>query len=168
MVRQTYGKTYDIHVGLPTTFNIEKLWKTRQYSTICRDYLEKEVTVNSKYKIALLGRKISPIWRGKRYFFTSQWKRWQTCTNWSLNCSFMQPILRIWPPATTSVRRLEKKCSTEKDLAQMRGSLPKLMIMLNVKKLSSYQSDIGWKNIELCWWIKRDFSKNNFFSLSDQ
>ena len=74
-------------------------------------------------------------WRRKKYSFTkimhcvtSQSQQYyMNCTS---NCFRIHPILKIWPPVTTSYLQTPKECSRERDLATLKKWYRKLWYIL--------------------------------------
>ena len=108
--------------------------------------LEKVITINSEYYIALLmclkeeitknghkWRRIKCSFTKTMYCVTSWSQRWQNYMNCTSNCFHTHPILQIWPPAITSCLQTSKECSKERDLASMKKWYWKLRCILKPK-----------------------------------
>ena len=103
------------------------------------------------------------------HYVTSWSQRWQNYMNCTSNYFCTHPFFQNWPPATTGCLQTTKECSWERDLAPMEKWYRKLRRILrpktncSTKKASNCSRSVGRR---LCWWIKSNFAKQLFYSLS--
>ena len=94
-------------------------------------HLDAKVSKNSYRENFHPGRR---VWsNSRRERDTSWWKRWLNWMNYASNCFPTHRTLQIWSPATTGFLQTSKRCSRERDLAQMKKRLPKLRPILRAK-----------------------------------
>ena len=144
------------------------------------NYLEKGITINSEYYIALLVHlkkeiaKKRPQMKKKKCSFTktmycvaSQLQWWQNYINCTSNCFRTHPILQIWPPATTGCLQTSKECSKERDLAAMKKwylqwrsdiwGQRQIILQKRHQIVREVLESVYHPKRRLCWWKKSNF-----------
>ena len=152
------------------------------------DFLEKMRSINSKYYKSLLVHLKEQITKNlpqmkKKYLFTktlrrvtSQSQRWKNYVNCNLNCFHNQPILHIWPTATTGCLQTTKTMIQRKRIwLQRRSDIWKGSVLWCQRHIvlqkshrifrealeSEYHS--RRKTKLMCWWIKSNFALKLFY-----